>query len=103
MCSKKIKDNIEMSSFENNKDFFSRRLDIISLVKLYDELDNFRDLIFETEHKVLLKELSAARIGLYENYSLTKESALEIITKRERRLNIDENIIKLINALEVKI
>ncbi len=103
LCPKKLNQRKELKAFENNKEFFSTRLDILTLIKLYDDVDIIRDIIMEPEHKKILKEISTARTGFLETICMSKESALSMIMNRENRQQVDEKIIQLMNKFEIKL
>ena len=103
LCSKKLNQRKELKAFENNKEFFSNRLDILTLIKLYDDVDIIKDIIMEPEHKKIIKEISTARTGFIETICMSKESALSMIMERENRQQVDEKIIQIMNKFRIKL
>lgn len=102
ICEKKLEKNNSSKDFNYNKNLIDSRVDFISLLKLYDELDCLKLVLLEQEHIVILRELVKSVTGVMEGSGDSITNFKEIIEVcRSRRTSTDNKILALLEKSKI--
>jgi hypothetical protein len=96
VCCLRSKSNVKIKSFEKNKKFINSRLDIVKLIKIYDQIDYLQSILIEEDQSHILRHLANSLPGGFE-IDQNKKQKLKILYDniKIRRNSIDQKILSI--------